>query len=84
MIAALNSAASGIRSGLARWDHAAESVARRSIQTAGGQPELAPSVDDGLVTDIVQAIIAKNSVSANAAMFRRADSALGELIDLLG
>jgi hypothetical protein len=36
------------------------------------------------VTGIVQSIIAKHSVSANTAMFRRADSVLGGLIDLLG
>ena len=84
MIQALNSAASGIRSGLARLDGAAENVARRSIQTASGQPELTLAMDDGLVTGIVQSIIAKHSVSANTAMFRRADSVLGGLVDLLG
>ena len=84
MIQALNSAASGIRSGLARLDGAAENVARRSIRTASGQPELTLGMDDGLVTDIVQSLSAKPSVSANAAMFPRADSVRGGLVDLLG
>lgn len=84
MIEALNSAATGIRNGMAQLDTAAENVARRSIKTADGQPAVVPGVDDGLAADIVQSIIAKHSVSANAAMFRRADSVLGELVDLIG
>ena len=97
MIQALNTAASGIQVGLSMLDRAAHNVANsqsegyeRSIARGTTSPggtvtaEVVPGVDDGLAADIVQSIIAKNTVSANAAMFRRVDGVIGDMIDMLG
>ena len=97
MIEALNIAASGIRFGQTKLDAAANNVANANTEGyerkevvgvaepgGGVRPVVVPGVDDGLAADIVQSIIAKHSVSANAAMFRKADGVVGDLIDLLG
>lgn len=97
MIQALNIAASGIRFGLTKLDAAANDVANSQTEgyepkdvigvedsSGGVRPAVVPGVDDGLAADLVQSIIAKHSISANAAMFKRADGVVGELVDLLG
>lgn len=97
LIQALYTAASGIALGRRQLDAAANNVANASTpgfersevvgvaDPAGGvTPTVVPGVDDGIAADLVQTILAKHTVKANAAMFRRANAVAGELIDLIG
>ena len=91
MISALGSAASGIRAGFAMLDRAAADIARSSldqagaadIRPAGGGSAAAPLEGGGLAESLVSTIIARHTVAVNAGVMRRADQALGSLIDVL-
>ena len=84
MIGTLESAASGINSGLARLDYSAAATAHAPTPNTPSFPDTASHASGDLTTHIIESIIARHSVSANAAMFRQLDSAIGELIDLIG
>ncbi len=97
MMQALQNAASGIRLGTAMLDAAARNLARSGtdddqreevigaeIPEGGVKPVIIPGVDDGPAADLVASIIAKHTVTLNAAMFRRANSTSEGLVDLVG
>lgn len=84
MIEALQTATSGIRSGFAQLERSADSIAHRLPRDRGASTVTTDTVHDSLSSDVIQSIIAKHTVTANAAMFRRVDSTVGELIDLRG
>jgi flagellar basal-body rod protein FlgC len=97
MINALQIAASGVRLGQAKLDQTAHNVANSQTEGyerhevvgeeapgGGVRPRTVPGVDDGLAADLVSALLAKHTVQANAAVFRRADGMTGDLLDILG
>jgi hypothetical protein len=83
MIPAINSAASGIRQGLDMLGRAARNIADRATEGPDSPTQAPREVGGGLVDDLVATIIARHMVSLNAGVLRRADSAVGSLIDIV-